>query len=116
MKDAFQKMLADWKLQWVFFKDGLERRLILFGIMLFVILVFPLAILRWTGAIVTNAEKAWNISKAFDRAGNVLLNGDWREMISTRAGRSMKEGRTWACVLCRLLDKVDPNHCEESKE
>lgn len=116
MKEAFQRTLAHWKLCWVFFLDGLERRLILIGIMLFVILAFPLAILRWVGAITTNPEKGWNISKAFDRVGNVLLNGDWREMISTRAGRSMKEGRTWACVLCRLLNKLDPNHCEESKE
>lgn len=109
MKEALKKTLRT-------IGVGIERRLILLGIVFVVVLVFPLAIVRWIGAIVTNPEKGWNISKAFDRVGNVLTNGDWREMISTRAHRAWQEGKLWGCILCKILNEVDPNHCQDSKE
>jgi hypothetical protein len=34
------------------------------------------------------------------------------EYLSARANRVQKEGRVWACVLCRLLDRIEPGHCE----
>jgi hypothetical protein len=32
--------------------------------------------------------------------------------MSARAQRVRKEGRRWACCLCKLLDKIDPGHCD----
>lgn len=56
------------------------------------------------------------ISKGFDQLANAATGGHEDETISSRAGRLKKEGRGWACVLCKLLDKLDPNHCEKSIE
>ena len=96
-------------------KEALEKRAVIFCVLLIFIVVFPFVILRWLHAIAFNVDKAWDISKAMDRAANVLCNGNWQEMISTRAGRSMQEGRTWACILCKLLDKLEKDHCLKSK-
>lgn len=46
-----------------------------------------------------------------DCTGNALAGGDPRETISSRAGKAQKAGRRWACVLCRLLDLVQKDHC-----
>jgi hypothetical protein len=70
--------------------------------------------LRMAWAIFRNPAHAWDMARAFDLVGNVATNGTIGEYISTRAGRQQREGRRWACVLCRLLDAVDPGHCERS--
>lgn len=46
-----------------------------------------------------------------DVAINWLFNGRV-ETISARAGRGIARGRRWAVTLCRLLDRIDPGHCE----
>lgn len=99
---------------WTAAKPAIIKRVVLLVIIAVVVLVFPLAILRWLTMVVYNTDKAWNTSKAFDRTGNVLANGDWQEMISTRAARAMKEGRTWGCILCGILDWMEKDHCEDS--
>lgn len=54
---------------------------------------------------------------AVDQLFNVaLLNGDEDETISSNAGKRARDGIGWACVLCRFLDLLDPNHCEKSVE
>lgn len=90
------------------------NRLVLFGIWAVIVACLPLAALRMLWAVFANPAKAFEQAKAFDLAGNVLLNGKLGEYISTRAYRAWKEGRRWGCVLCKLLDVVDPNHCEKS--
>jgi hypothetical protein len=40
-----------------------------------------------------------------DQAGNTLLGGSPNETISSRAGKA------WGCILCKLLDYIQPNHC-----
>lgn len=70
--------------------------------------------LRMAWAIFSNPAHAWDMAKGFDLLGNVATNGKVGEYISTRAGRQAREGRRWACVLCRLLDAIDPGHCETS--
>lgn len=90
------------------------NRLVLFGIWALIVVCLPLAALRMLWAVLANPVKAFEQAKAFDLAGNVLLNGKLGEYISTRAYHAMKAGRRWGCVLCRLLDRIDPNHCEKS--
>lgn len=91
-----------------------SKRIKAFLMGLFVIACFPLAALRILGVSVKNPEKAWNIYKAFDLTGNVLLNGQFNEYISTRAHRAMVKSQTWGCVLCKILDVFDKDHCQKS--
>lgn len=90
------------------------NRLALFGIWLLIVVCLPLAAVRMLWAVISNPGKALEQAKAFDKTGNALANGDANEYISTRAHRAWKENKRWGCVLCKLLDIVDPNHCEKS--
>ncbi|RMG79945.1 MAG: hypothetical protein D6712_18870 [Chloroflexi bacterium] len=60
------------------------------------------------------SKRAWHIVIAFDQLGNAATGGSEDETISSRAGRAKKEGRKWAIILCRILDWLDPGHCERS--
>ena len=58
----------------------------------------------------------WNLLIAIDQLVNTLLAGHPDETISSRAAKANRQGKRWGCVLCRLLDVVDPDHCEKSIE
>lgn len=73
-----------------------------------------LASLWMLGAVLIGSSRAWKIILGYDHLGNAVTGGEPAELISTRANRARKEGRRWGCILCRLLDKVDPGHCERS--
>ena len=75
-------------------------------------LVAPLALTRMLWAIATNPEKAWAIALAFDGLGNVATNGSLGQTISARAASARP--KTWACVLCKLLNRIDPGHCDRA--
>jgi len=53
---------------------------------------------------------------ALDQLANALTGGDEDETISSRLGKDKVRGRKVACVLCKLLDLIDPNHCEKAIE
>ena len=57
-----------------------------------------------------------NVLIALDQLGNALRGGDPDETISSAAGKAQKQGKRWACILCRWLDKLDPNHCAKNIE
>lgn len=78
---------------------------------LFAILV-TLPILAITAII--DPEKCLRIALGYDRAGNAAFNGDPRQTISYRASTAMSEGKQWGCILCKALDAVDPNHCQNA--
>jgi hypothetical protein len=65
-------------------------------------------------AILRGSPRAWRLALAYDRLGNASSGGSDRETISSRADRARSEGRRWGCVLCRLLDRIDPDHCKKS--
>lgn len=67
-------------------------------------------------AIIKGSNRSWVIAKSYDQLGNASTGGSEDELISSRAGKARKSGEKWACVLCKLLDKIDPNHCEKSIE
>ncbi|AMO55624.1 hypothetical protein EZMO1_1453 [Endozoicomonas montiporae CL-33] len=58
----------------------------------------------------------WNLLIAIDQLTNTLLAGDPDETISSRAAKAARNGQRWGCVLCRVLDWFDSNHCEKSIE
>ena len=53
---------------------------------------------------------------AVDQLLNVVLGGHEDETISSRIGKDARRGRKFACVLCRVLDWLDPHHCEKAIE
>ena len=71
-----------------------------------------LALLRYVYAAVTAPARAWSIALAIDDLGNVLANGALGQSISSRAAHDRP--RRWACLLCWLLDKLDPGHCDRA--
>ncbi len=72
------------------------------------------ALVRMLFCIATNPARAFDIAVAFDRVVNAAANGAPTETVSSRANRARSEKRRWGCVLCRLLDAIQSNHCKDS--
>ncbi len=51
-----------------------------------------------------------------DQLLNVIFGGDEDETISSRLAKDVRRGRKFACVLCKILDWIDPDHCEKAIE
>lgn len=56
----------------------------------------------------------WNLLLLLDQALNTLTGGDPRERVSSRAGKAMRKGRRWACILCGFLNWFERDHCIKS--
>jgi formate/nitrite transporter FocA (FNT family) len=89
------------------------RRLLLF-VAIFVACQFAhvIASLWMLLAALAGRRRYWQIVLGYDHLGNAVTGGKPGELISTRANRARKDGRRWGCILCRLLDKIDPGHCD----
>lgn len=59
---------------------------------------------------------ALNILISLDQLVNALAAGDPDETISSRAGKAARKGVLWGCLLCRLLDRLEKDHCNSSIE
>lgn len=58
---------------------------------------------------------AYAIVRNIDIFFNALTGGDPRETISSRMGKLVaKEKCVFCMLLCSLLNKIDPNHCQTS--
>jgi len=60
----------------------------------------------------------WRVLLAIDQLGNALIGGDEDETLSSRMGKAV-EGKTncWICkILCRVLNLIDTNHCQDAIE
>lgn len=57
---------------------------------------------------------AWNILVALDQLLNTILGGDPQETLSSRAAKARLKGKAWGCLLCRLLDRAQKDHCTKS--
>ncbi len=80
-----------------------------------VLLIAPiLAFCHFVWAILFNPARAVRIAVGFDQLANVAANGSSTETISSRAYRAQQEGRRWGCILCRLLDKIEKDHCRKA--
>lgn len=89
------------------------NRLALLLLVPLMLLAVPAALLHYIWAVFTSPGRALRIAVGFDQLGNVALNGSEDETISSRAGRARADGKRWGCVLCRLLDRVDKDHCNK---
>lgn len=90
------------------------NRLTLFAIWLLCQLAFIVASLWMLVAIVTGSPRAWRLAVAFDQLANAATGGNEDETISSRAWRGTQEGRKGWCLLCRLLDRFQKDHCRDS--
>jgi len=46
----------------------------------------------------------------------VLLFGSYNETVSRRAAYARDANRRWGCILCKILDTIRKNHCENAKK
>ncbi|WCD56178.1 hypothetical protein [Caulobacter phage KSC] len=64
----------------------------------------------------TPGRYIWNLLIALDQLLNTLLAGNPDETLSSRAHKASLKGKAWGCILCKLLNFIDKNHCAESVE
>ncbi|MCL2829979.1 MAG: hypothetical protein FWD77_04475 [Betaproteobacteria bacterium] len=88
----------------------------LFLVFLFCQLIAGLIALRMAWAICTNPDRAWKLGVAYDRLANAAANDDEAQTVSSRAAKAQKDGKRWGCLLCKVLDWIDPDHCAKSVE
>lgn len=72
------------------------------------------ASLRMAGFIIVGSDRGKRILLAYDRLGNAATGGEDGETISSRANRGRVEGVRGWCILCRVLDWFDKDHCQKS--
>lgn len=63
---------------------------------------------------VLNPYRAWRVLVGLDVAANMVFNDDEIQTISKRAALARNNGKKWGCILCKLLDTADKNHCDKS--
>ncbi len=71
------------------------------------------------GHALVGSDRAWPVAVANDQTLNAALvgrAGAEDETLSSRAAKAQRAGRRWGCVLCRLLDHLDPGHCDRHIE
>jgi hypothetical protein len=90
-------------------------RIHLFFIWLLCLAASAYSAARMLYAVLRNPARAWVMAIAHDQLANAAANGDPDETISSRASRARREGRTWGCVLCRVLDWIEKDHCSRSE-
>lgn len=49
-----------------------------------------------------------------DEGVNTVFGGSPNETVSERAAKARNAGRRWGCVLCRMLNWINPGHCDNS--
>ena len=74
-----------------------------------------LAPIKCLYAIITNnTSRAWDLLIGYDQLGNSVFNGSSDQTISARAYLASLQGKHWGCILCRILDKIQKDHCKNS--
>lgn len=95
---------------------GLLRRLLLLALWFAAVLAAVFSLAVGLLAALAGSARAKRIAVGHDQAANAALGGSEDETISGRAGKGARDRITHWCILCRLLDFIDPGHCEKSIE
>lgn len=96
------------------FGGTMRRRMGLLALFVPLVLGLLYTAARYLTCLVGNPDKALNIALMVDETCNVDINGRTNEAISARAARARDAGRHWGCILCHVLDWVQPGHCSRS--
>ncbi|GAB3359101.1 MULTISPECIES: hypothetical protein [Giesbergeria] len=94
---------------------GLKTRLILLALVLLLLVAEVVWWARYLWSVAFSTRRAWKLALSKDQNANAAFNGSEDETISSRAARARDSNRRWGCILCRLLDAIDHNHCNRSK-
>lgn len=94
----------------------MRRRLILLGLWLASLLAVALALVMSLVQLIAGSPRAVRVFVGADQTLNAAIGGSEDETISSRAGKGARMGIRRYCLLCRLLNVVDPGHCENSIE
>lgn len=89
----------------------MRRRLTLIGLWLILLVALPIKLAWWLVLSLAGHDRAWHASVSEDQTFNALAGGSEDETISSRSAKAQRRGKRWGCVLCRLLDLIDPGHC-----
>jgi hypothetical protein len=57
----------------------------------------------------------YSVIIGFDHLANALLGGYPDETISYRAANARDKDHRWGCVLCKVLDYIDTDHCDRAQ-
>jgi hypothetical protein len=60
-------------------------------------------------------DYALNLLISLDQLLNTVTGGDPDQTVSLRAAQARAKGERWGCVLCKVLDWFDPDHCDKVK-
>ena len=94
----------------------MARRLILAGLWLASLGAMVLALVMALLQLLAGSRRAVRVFVGADQTLNAAIGGSEDETISSRAGKGAQRGVLRYCLLCWLLDKVDPGHCRNSIE
>ena len=92
----------------------MKMRLILLGIWFVLILGSALCMIAFPFYAMIWPSRAWSIAIMEDDAGNQYLFGHLGRTISSHAARADRDGKAWGCLLCGLLDTLNPGHCRRA--
>lgn len=94
------------------------RRLLLFVIIILAQIAHAVATFWMLGCILIapDSQRAWTLALGYDYLGSAATGGSLHETISSRAYRAMQAGQRWGCVLCRVLDWIQKDHCRKSAQ
>lgn len=62
----------------------------------------------------SGGQRFVHIALGLDNAASACFGGDGFVTISHRAKLARRTGKRWGCVLCRILDSLQKDHCERS--
>jgi hypothetical protein len=76
-------------------------------------------LIKYIWTTVFAPDEAWRLAVSVDQLANAAFNGNEDETISSRAGRhcsplAESEKEKWACILCKILDKIEKDHCSKN--
>lgn len=96
--------------------EVLRERLIILALFIICQGAVFLAFWKMMYCLFFSTDRSWLVLQAYDRLANVAINGNGKETISSRANRGTLEGNKGWCLLCRLLDYIEKDHCAKAKD
>lgn len=95
-------------------RAAVQHRLSLLGLWGLCQIAAVIASLWMRAAALTGSRRAWTLAVAHDQQTAFGRHED--ETLSSRAGKAARAGQRWACVPCRWLDRLDPEHRAKALE
>lgn len=86
------------------------------GVWLLCVLAAALSLAWMLVLVVPGGDRFWRFGRGFDQTAGVSFGGSEDTTISTRAGLAARRGARWGCVLCKVLDRIDPGHCDRAAD